>query len=177
MHVQVNEMTKENTNLEERVTRLERANRRLTVVSLLALGSLVVACQGGPGSTRREPAMVESIKTSKLQLVDTAGNLRGTLSADKEGGLLVLNDAKGAARVSLSAGTARWGVELFGDPPAGATGDPPTLAALTADPKRASLDFSDSGNQIRASMGFFEKAGILAFRDETGNVTYSAPDK
>lgn len=169
-------MQKENQiKLEERLTRLESANRRLTALCILAVSALVIACEGGPGS-RRDGDVADLVRAKRIEVVDANGKSKVLLLADQQGGILALNDGGGNPRVSLAASSEKAGLEIFGTA-AAPNGQPSPVAAFTAEEGGASVAFSDQKGQMRTSLGFFKDAGWLAIMDEAGNVSYSTPAK
>ena len=93
---------------EERLTRLEQKNRRLTlalVLTALAAG-LVVTAGMGPAE-----AVPDEIKAHQFTLVDTDGKMRARLGPSSEGASFILFDAAGKPRAGF--GMTKKGPEIL----------------------------------------------------------------
>ena len=140
------------------VEKVERANRRLTLISF-ALGAMLVlvlalGATGGspaPGGATKQAAVLDVIKARKLTLVDRKGRERATLDMDDAGAPeLVLHDGKGGLRASM---------------------------ALT-DTGAPQLAFFDESGKVRALLIMFESGdpGIRLFQVEDKAGAYHTPE-
>jgi len=86
------------TTIEERLTRLERKNRRLTLAVLLTgvAAALVVTV----GMARTE-AVPDAVRAHSFVLLDENGKVRAMLAVAKDGPGLRLSDENGKLRASL----------------------------------------------------------------------------
>jgi hypothetical protein len=93
---------------EERLNRLERKNRRLTLALVLTgLAAGLVATAGmGPAD-----AVPNEVKARQFTLVDADGKLRARLGPSSEGASFILCDASGKARAGF--GMTKQGPELL----------------------------------------------------------------
>ena len=111
--------------LDVRLTKLERQNRRLKRLGLLCLliaGSGFLLAQASrkplsaaPGSAT-PAAFYDTLIVHRLELRDKAGKLRGVWGIGDQGPLLVLSDAAGKPRAVLAVGAAGAGVARSGEP-------------------------------------------------------------
>ncbi|HWC65600.1 MAG TPA: hypothetical protein VG777_05925 [Thermoanaerobaculia bacterium] len=87
----------DSSDLEKRVARLERENRRFRVAAAataVAAGALLIAAA--------KPAPRQRLVTAtELRLIDPTGAIRGTMSADRTGAQLLLKDTGGKSRARL----------------------------------------------------------------------------
>lgn len=82
--------------LEQRVERLERQNRQLKVILMLALGALVVAMFVERAQPLQAKRAENVVRAEKFELVDGDGKVQAILEATKDGAYFVLRDGKGA---------------------------------------------------------------------------------
>jgi hypothetical protein len=140
--------------LELRLAKLERQNRRLKRLGLLFLliaGSGFLLAQAPRKPARAAPAPAtpavsyDTLVVHRLELRDKAGRVRGVWTVDAEGPALVLADTAGKPRAALSVTAYSSGLVLA-DP----AGKP--RAMLTASAKGPALDLLDTAGKIRATL-------------------------
>ena len=94
-------------NLEERVNRLERQNRRLKMAGLIALLALLSVVLMGQAET-----VPDVIKAKNFVLLDDKGTVRGGMGVTSHGSLIQLYDPKGTARATLGSQNGPAGTAL-----------------------------------------------------------------
>ncbi|HVL38936.1 MAG TPA: hypothetical protein VM328_06040 [Fimbriimonadaceae bacterium] len=153
-----------NIDLETRLRRLERTNRRW----MIACGALALLPIVAFGCGSREPRAYEVLRARKFELVDPSGQSRGLLFFDKEGAVLSLDDSEGKVRIALAASQARPTIELFDE-------TSQRRLALTAEREGSTLEIYDEAGQLRGTIGQYKDDHWLAFQDRQGRVSYSVP--
>jgi hypothetical protein len=97
---------------EERLTRLERMNRRLTLALVfMGLAATLVVAAG----TGQNDAVPEVVKARSFVLVDGNGKMRALLQLDKDGPSLELCGENEKPRLRLAASKSGAGVFLGGE--------------------------------------------------------------
>lgn len=97
--------------LEDRVTALERQNRRLRRVAFGALGLLAVGVVMG----QQAPRAPRVIEAQEFHALDAAGKIRVLLgTTDEKGAALTLHDAARKTRVLLTTTDEKGGPSLAG---------------------------------------------------------------
>ena len=153
--------------IKERLTRLERKNRRLTLALLLAGLASAAGCNILPGDqTRFVPT---EVKANQFTLVDGNGKPRAILNVDKDGPTFGLLDENGKPRAGLGVGKDGPVLALFhenGNPRAG-------LGVSKYGPRLALCD--ESGKE-RVSLSADKQHGpALILYDENGGVLRRLP--
>lgn len=147
--------------LEARVKKLERENRRVKVGALLALVLVGgVVCSGQTQTS--EDKVLDTIKTRKLIVVDEAGKPRAALGiTGGDPGLFLYSEAeevKVALALSSSTGP---GLHLFGQTQKG-------NAVLAATPMGPALGLYDDAGTIRAGLSITSAGPGVQLYDEAG---------
>jgi hypothetical protein len=149
------------TTIEERLTRLERKNRRLTL-ALMSVGmAAIVAVAMGQGA----PAVVpQEVTAHKLTLVSNNGELQASLMMGKYGPELNLYDEKGKLRVSLSV------YKEFGPELALKDENGRTRVSLWVDKENGpNLSLDDENDKMRAGLWVSKEHGPeLSLLNENG---------
>ena len=150
--------------LESRIVRLERTNRRL-----LALWGVTVAGLALLGSQ----AASDVVRARRFELVDARGVPLATLAPARGdlGGELVVRDRDGERRASLVAEPGAASLNLQGGRP----DDPSGTAALRADGNGAALGLVGSKASVSASVR--KDRPRLSTADAQGRETFAAPWK
>ncbi len=148
--------------LEARVLRLERANRRLLLAWGLTLSALLLV--GAQTTT-------DIVRARRIELVDERGVPLATLAPARNGagGELILRDRDGERRASLAAEPGAATLGLSG----GRIDDPAGTAALRADADGAALGILGSKAGLSASVR--KDKPRIATTDAKGKETFAAP--
>ncbi len=93
---------------EERLTRLERKNRRLTLALVLTGLAAALAVTAGMGPAGAVP---DEVKAHRFTLVDADGKTRARLGPSSEGASFILFDASGKGRAGF--GMTKQGPEIL----------------------------------------------------------------
>ena len=93
---------------EERLTRLERKNRRLTLALVLTGLAAALAVTAGMGPAGTVP---DEVKAHRFTLVDADGKTRARLGPSSEGASFILFDASGKGRAGF--GMTKQGPEIL----------------------------------------------------------------
>jgi len=150
--------------LEQRVFRLERANRRL-----LGLWGLTIAAAVAMGAQTAN----NLVRARRIELVDEQGIPLATLAPARNGngGELTLRDREGERRVYLTAEPGSGTLNLQG----GKADDPAGTAGLRADGDGATLGLI--GSKASASVSVRKDRSKIATTDAQGRETFAAPWK
>lgn len=152
--------------IEQRLTQLERKNRRLTLVLVLAGLAVILAVAVGMAAPE---AVLEEVKAQKFILVDGDGKFWGGLGVDKTGSNLILIDENGKGRVWLGMFDGR--PQFFLDDENGKTRARLSLAKDSS----PNLFLSDKNENVRAMLTVAEVGPFLALRDADGRVLRKLP--
>jgi len=95
---------------EERLNRLERNNRRLTVATVLTGAAAVLIVTAGMAEPKTPP---EKIRAGQFELADADGNVHAGLAMTKDGPQIYLSDEDGKVRATLTATKGSSGLCLF----------------------------------------------------------------
>lgn len=148
--------------LEDRVARLERANRRL-----LTLWGLTLAVASAFGFQRA----TDVVRARRFELVDARGVPLATLAPGRTegGGELTLRDRDGERRVNLTAepGSASLGLQ------GGRADDPSGTAALRSDANGAALGLLGAKASLTATVRRDQPR--LSLTDARGKEAFAAP--
>ncbi len=139
----------------DRLSRLEKSNRRLRVGMLVCGAALV--CAIVMGAERATPL----VTTEYIRLVDTEGKLRAALGSDKEGTFFFLNDPNGKMRVSMATQKDASYVSLK-------DADGKTRAMVTFDEGGPAFRLKDEGGVAVAVMSADADGSWLEVRDAGG---------
>ncbi len=150
--------------LEDRVRRLERANRRLVVLWGITLAGLALL---GAQTTS------EVLRARRIELVDGRGVPLAVLAPAREGagGELTLRDRDGERRATLAAEPGAASLNLQG----GRVDDPSGTAALRADGEGAVVGLL--GTKASVSAAVRKDKPRIATTDARGVQTFAAPWK
>ena len=85
--------------IKERLTRLERKNRRLTLALVSVGTAAILAVAVGMAASEAVP---DEVKARKFTLVDANGKVRAMLTVDKSGTGVSLLDENGKPRATLT---------------------------------------------------------------------------
>ena len=144
--------------IEERLTRLERKNRRLT----LALASVGMAAMLAVAMGQGAPAVVpQEITAHKFTLVDGNGKTRADLIMLKDGPSLSLYDENGKTRAELVALKDGSGLSLYDK-------NDKKRAELVALKDGSGLSLYDKNDKKRARLRLDEDRPSLNLSDENG---------
>ncbi|MCH8273289.1 MAG: hypothetical protein IH851_00665 [Armatimonadetes bacterium] len=146
-----------NRTLEDRVVRLEKANRRL---ALLCAGLVVLPLLALGGWQK---GVAEVVRAKKFELIGDGGATRGELTVTTTGPRLRLYDANGEMRVLLAAPNGGDEVLSLDEGREAGPGHGPGL-----------LLFDDSG-VMRVWLTGHETVEGLTFTDSRGRPTYRIP--
>jgi hypothetical protein len=179
--------------IEERLSRLEKANRQLKIallaVVVLAGGSLWLS--KAPGVRAQAPQWQQTIEAQGFVLRDSAGRPRAKLgvtgenwpffqllddrgvqrvrlSAVQEGGVLGFADGSGRPRATLGLTEEGPGLFLYD-----ASGRP--RAALNLTEYGPGLSLRDANGKMRAALDLTEAGPSLVLFDANGRLIWSAP--
>jgi hypothetical protein len=139
----------------ERLSKLEKSNRRLKVAMAVCGAALV--CAMVIGAERATPL----VTTEYIRLVDTEGKLRAALGSDKDGTFFFLNDPAGKMRVSMATQKDASYVSLK-DP------DGKTRATVTFDEAGPAMRLKDGGGMNMAVVSTDQDGAWLEVRDGGG---------
>jgi hypothetical protein len=145
--------------VQHRLDRLERQNRRLEralLVAMAAVGALVFLGLTGP---QKGDASAQTVEAQKIILRDSRGRIRASLGASEAGGELVLYDADGDARVQLFTESDGSGLKFFDH-----AGKP--RAGLAEGSKVAGLAFYNPEGKEQAEVAVDVDGPIVALSDK-----------
>ena len=144
-----------------RLSRLERSNRRLKyALATCCAGLLSVAYLGAA------PTPDKIIKAESIQLVDAEGKLRAALGSDKDGSFFFMNDQNGKMRASMAAQSVGSYMNLKDD--AGVT-----RVIMSHDQEGPAVRLRD-GNSL-AVMTWDKEGPILHLQREDGRSRFLTP--
>lgn len=150
--------------LEARVLRLERTNRRLLI--LLGVVATAFVLLGAQTTS-------DVVRARRIELVDSRGVPLATLapSRSEAGGELILRDREGERRINLTAEPGAASLGLQG----GKVDDPSGTAALRADGEGAAFGLVGTRASVAATVR--KDRPRLATTDTRGRETFAAPWK
>ena len=150
--------------IEDRLTRLERRNRRLTLA--LVLIGVVAALIVTTGMDRAD-AVPEKVTARRFELVDENGKVQAVLGVANDSPFLNLSDKNGKLRVGLGVTMGMVpSLSLFDD-----NGNP--RAGLMVIKDSSILNLSDANGHVRANLGTTKNGGNVLLMDENGKVRAS----
>jgi hypothetical protein len=149
-----------NTHLAERVLRLERSNRRLALI--LTIVAIAACVRFGVGAAEKH---TQTFRAHRIEIVDTDGNLRGTIEGNKGGAELVFQNAEGARRLYVGSGVDGSGVILYSDSP---------RVLLGALPGSGSLKLLGKDGKRRCSIYSGDQGSLLSLYDARESARFAA---
>jgi hypothetical protein len=145
-------------NLEERVRRLEAAQRRWRAAAFVAVLAAGLLARVGTGEARpdreKKPERAPTLKVERLEVVDAEGNVRGEFGLDEHGG--------GRLWVTGAAAGAKAGLEVT------KSGHPGLTLRNAAGKAQLIASLPDSGPLLVLADAEGQVAGSLSFRNENG---------
>ena len=149
--------------MKERIDQLERKCKRLSLtvtgMIVLAVGAVCIAAK--PNSQK------DGIQTNKLEIVDDEGNVRILLGRADAGYGVVVYDADGKFRATLTDAPLGAGMQLIKD------GGSIKMLAMK---QGCGFTIRDADGKPRAMMVQHDAGSQLILRDGTGKNTFSAPE-
>ena len=149
--------------MKERIDQLERKCKRLTLtvtgMIVLAVGAVCIAAK--PNSQK------DGIQTNKLEIVDDEGNVRIRLGRADAGYGVVVYDADGKFRATLTDAPLGAGMQLIKD------GGSIKMLAMK---QGCGFTIRDADGKPRAMMVQHDAGSQLILKDGTGKNTFSAPE-
>ena len=149
--------------MKERIDQLERKCKRLTLtvtgMIVLAVGAVCIAAK--PNSQK------DGIQTDKLEIVDDAGNVRIRLGRADAGYGVVVYDADGKFRATLTDAPLGAGMQLIKD------GGSIKMLAMK---QGCGFTIRDADGKPRAMMVQHDAGSQLILKDGSGKNTFSAPE-
>ena len=149
--------------MKERIDQLERKCKRLTLtvtgMIVLAVGAVCIAAK--PNSQK------DGIQTNKLEIVDDEGNVRIRLGRADAGYGVVVFDADGKFRATLTDAPLGAGMQLIKD------GGSIKMLAMK---QGCGFTIRDADGKPRAMMVQHDSGSQLILKDGTGKNTFSAPE-
>jgi len=149
--------------MKERIHHLETKCRRLTiaVTAMIVLGIATICIAASPNHAK------EATQVSKIEIVDTEGNVRIRLGRADDGYGVVVYDKDGKFRATLTDAPRGAGMQLIKD------GGSITMLAMK---QGSGLTIRDSDGKSRAMMLQQEKGSQLILKDGEGKSTFSVPE-
>jgi hypothetical protein len=149
--------------MKERIDQLERKCKRLTLtvtgMIVLAVGAVCIAAK--PNSQK------DGIQTNKLEIIDDEGNVRISLGRADVGYGVVVYDADGKFRATLTDAPLGAGMQLIKD------GGSIKMLAMK---QGCGFTIRDADGKPRAMMVQHDAGSQLILKDGTGKNTFSAPE-
>ena len=149
--------------MKERIDQLERKCKRLTLtvtgMIVLAVGAVCIAAK--PNSQK------DGIQANKLEIVDDEGNVRIRLGRADAGYGVVVFDADGKFRATLTDAPLGAGMQLIKD------GGSIKMLAMK---QGCGFTIRDADGKPRAMMVQHDAGSQLILKDGTGKNTFSAPE-
>ena len=149
--------------MKERIDQLERKCKRLTLtvtgMIVLAVGAVCIAAK--PNSQK------DGIQTNKLEIVDDEGNVRIRLGRADSGYGVVVFDADGKFRATLTDAPLGAGMQLIKD------GGSIKMLAMK---QGCGFTIRDADGKPRAMMVQHDAGSQLILKDGSGKNTFSAPE-
>ena len=149
--------------MKERIDQLERKCKRLTLtvtgMIVLAVGAVCIAAK--PNSQK------DGIQTDKLEIVDDEGNVRIRLGRADAGYGVVVYDADGKFRATLTDAPLGAGMQLIKD------GGSIKMLAMK---QGCGFTIRDADGKPRAMMVQHDAGSQLILKDGSGKNTFSAPE-
>ena len=149
--------------MKERIDQLERKCKRLTLtvtgMIVLAVGAVCIAAK--PNSQK------DGIQTNKLEIVDDEGNVRIRLGRADAGYGVVVYDADGKFRATLTDAPLGAGMQLIKD------GGSIKMLAMK---QGCGFTIRDADGKPRAMMVQHDAGSQLILKDGSGKNTFSAPE-
>ena len=149
--------------MKERIDQLERKCKRLTLtvtgMIVLAVGAVCIAAK--PNSQK------DGIQTNKLEIVDDEGNVRIRLGRADAGYGVVVFDADGKFRATITDAPLGAGMQLIKD------GGSIKMLAMK---QGCGFTIRDADGKPRAMMVQHDAGSQLILKDGTGKNTFSAPE-
>ena len=149
--------------MKERIDQLERKCKRLTLtvtgMIVLAVGAVCIAAK--PNSQK------DGIQANKLEIVDDEGNVRISLGRADAGYGVVVYDADGKFRATLTDAPLGAGMQLIKD------GGSIKMLAMK---QGCGFTIRDADGKPRAMMVQHDAGSQLILKDGTGKNTFSAPE-
>ena len=149
--------------MKERIDQLERKCKRLTLtvtgMIVLAVGAVCIAAK--PNSQK------DGIQTDKIEIVDDEGNVRIRLGRADAGYGVVVYDADGKFRATLTDAPLGAGMQLIKD------GGSIKMLAMK---QGCGFTIRDADGKPRAMMVQHDAGSQLILKDGSGKNTFSAPE-
>ena len=149
--------------MKERIDQLERKCKRLSLtvtgMIVLAVGAVCIAAK--PNSQK------DGIQTNKLEIIDDEGNVRIRLGRADAGYGVVVYDADGKFRATLTDAPLGAGMQLIKD------GGSIKMLAMK---QGCGFTIRDADGKPRAMMVQHDAGSQLILKDGTGKNTFSAPE-
>ena len=149
--------------MKERIDQLERKCKRLTLtvtgMIVLAVGAVCIAAK--PNSQK------DGIQTNKLEIVDDEGNVRIRLGRADAGYGVVVYDADGKFRATLTDAPLGAGMQLIKD------GGSIKMLAMK---EGCGFTIRDADGKPRAMMVQHDAGSQLILKDGAGKSTFSVPE-
>ena len=149
--------------MKERIDQLERKCKRLT----LAVTGMIVLAVGAVCIAAKPNSQKDGIQTNKLEIVDDEGNVRISLGRTDAGYGVVVYDADGKFRATLTDAPLGAGMQLIKD------GGSIKMLAMK---QGCGFTIRDADGKPRAMMVQHDSGSQLILKDGTGENTFSAPE-
>ena len=149
--------------MKERIDQLERKCKRLT----LAVTGMIVLAVGAVCIAAKPNSQKDGIQTNKLEIVDDEGNVRIRLGRADVGYGVVVYDADGKLRATLTDAPLGAGMQLIKD------GGSIKMLAMK---QGCGFTIRDADGKPRAMMVQHDAGSQLILKDGTGKNTFSAPE-
>ena len=149
--------------MKERIDQLERKCKRLT----LAVTGMIVLAVGAVCIAAKPNSQKDGIQTNKLEIVDDEGNVRIRLGRADAGYGVVVYDADGKFRATLTDAPLGAGIQLRKD------GGSIKMLAMK---QGCGITIRDADGKPRAMMVQHDAGSQLILKDGSGKNTFSAPE-
>ena len=149
--------------MKERIDQLERKCKRLT----LAVTGMIVLAVGAVCIAAKPNSQKDGIQTNKLEIVDDEGNVRIRLGRADAGYGVVVYDADGKFRATLTDAPLGAGMQLIKD------GGSIKMLAMK---QGCGFTIRDADGKPRAMMVQHDAGSQLILKDGSGKNTFSAPE-
>ena len=149
--------------MKERIDQLERKCKRLT----LAVTGMIVLAVGAVCIAAKPNSQKDGIQTNKLEIVDDEGNVRIRLGRADAGYGVVVYDADGKFRATLTDAPLGAGMQLIKD------GGSIKMLAMK---EGCGFTIRDADGKPRAMMVQHDAGSQLILKDGAGKSTFSVPE-
>ena len=149
--------------MKERIDQLERKCKRLT----LAVTGMIVLAVGAVCIAAKPNSQKDGIQTNKLEIVDDEGNVRIRLGRADAGYGIVVYDADGKFRATLTDAPLGAGMQLRKD------GGSIKMLAMK---QGCGITIRDADGKPRAMMVQHDAGSQLILKDGAGKSTFSVPE-